>query len=148
MASIKVRLEKGVETAGDGREIQEQSSKSSELSTGKIASLSIFGTMALQQGKRIANYAVSNIGNFSGDYVSQRHLQQSLDLLGNVAGIVVGGLALGPAGAIVAAVGVGVNYGLEAISIAQTIKKDNYESAYLKERGGNVYNDGSRGTND
>ena len=144
MPEIKVRLEAGVQTAGDGKELQEKAP--SELTAGNVASVGIFANLAVSQAKRITNYAIANIGNFSGDYVLQRNIQQTMDLIGSASTIVMGAVAGGIPGLIVATVGVGINYALEAVSVATNIKKENYQAAFIRERGGDVYNDGSRGT--
>ena len=78
MPEVKIRIEKGVETAGDGQELQEKSSK--QMTSGKVASVSILATTAIKTVKQITNTAISNIGNFTGDYEMQRQVQAVMKL--------------------------------------------------------------------
>lgn len=146
MPNIKVRLEAGTELAGDGKELQEQPNKG--VSVQKVASVGVFANLAISQAKKVGQFAVSNVGNFTGDYVLQRNIQQGMAIVGDLSSIAVGALAGGWVGAIVATAGIVVGNTLEAVGIAQNIKKENYQSNFIKERGGDVYNDGSRGTYD
>ena len=111
-----------------------------------------------QIAKQAVTFSISNIGNFSGDYITQTHVKQSFDALSGLASVGLGALAGfkyggGPIGAVIGA-------SLEVVS--QTItgitniisgmvgnSKINYEIAQLKDRSGlNTYVDGSRGTYD
>jgi len=145
MASTRVRIEAGSELAGDGKEIQE---KSNAVSSEKAAMIGVFSHVAIAQAKKMVQFSVSNIGNFSGDYVMQRNVQQAMSIVGDIVSIGVGAAAGGVVGAVGAMTGVLINNMLESIGIAQNIKKENYQSNFIKERGGDVYNDGSRGTYD
>lgn len=146
MSNVKVRLEAGTELAGDGKELQEQANKG--VNVQKMASVGVFANLAISQAKKVGQFAVSNVGNFTGDYVLQRNIQQAMSIVGDLSSIAVGALAGGWVGAIVATAGIVVGNTLEMVGIAQNIKKENYQSNYIKERGGDVYNDGSRGTYD
>jgi pyridoxine 5'-phosphate synthase PdxJ len=145
MPEIKIRIEKGVETAGDGQELQEKSSK--QMAAGKVASVSILATTAIKTVKQITNTAISNIGNFTGDYEMQRQVQAMMKIGGEIGQVVVASL-VNPVAGIAMAVGIGLSYGLQAIEISQNIKKENYQASYLLARSGNSLTDGSRGTND
>lgn len=111
-----------------------------------------------QIAKQAVTFSISNIGNFSGDYITQTHVKQSFDALSGLASVGLGALAGfkyggGPIGAVIGA-------SLEVVS--QTVtgitniisgmvenSKINYEIAQLKDRSGlNTYVDGSRGTYD
>ena len=145
MPEIKIRIEKGVETAGDGQELQEKSSK--QMTSGKVASVSILATTAIKTVKQITNTAIANIGNFTGDYEMQRQVQAMMKIGGEIGQVVVASL-VNPVAGIAMAVGIGLSYGLQAIEISQNIKKENYQASYLLARSGNSLTDGSRGTND
>jgi len=145
MPEIKIRIEKGVETAGDGQELQEKSSK--KMTSGKVAEVSILATTAIKTVKQITNTAISNIGNFTGDYEMQRQVQAMMKIGGEIGQVVVASL-VNPVAGIAMAVGIGLSYGLQAIEISQNIKKENYQASYLLARSGNSLTDGSRGTND
>jgi len=145
MPEIKIRIEKGVETAGDGQELQEKPSK--QMTSGKVASVSILATTAIKTVKQITNTAISNIGNFTGDYEMQRQVQAMMKIGGEIGQVVVASL-VNPVAGIAMAVGIGLSYGLQAIEISQNIKKENYQASYLLARSGNSLTDGSRGTND
>lgn len=101
------------------------------------------------------NYSISNIGNFTGDYIAQTHINDALRSVrgfvsiatSTAAGFKVGG----PWGAVI-----GFSLGLvsESVSSAMQIhsnrvetNKVNYEIAQLRQRVGlNTTLDGSRGT--
>ena len=113
-------------------------------------------------GKQIvttsANYALSNIGNFTGDYITQTHVTHTMNFAGNLASVGMGAIAGfqfggGPIGAVIGASLAIVNQGISGvtsmISAYNENSKINYEISQLKERSGlNVSIDGSRGTYD
>jgi pyridoxine 5'-phosphate synthase PdxJ len=145
MPEVKIRIEKGVETAGDGQELQEKSSK--QMTSGKVASVSILATTAIKTVKQVTNTAIANIGNFTGDYEMQRQVQAVMKIGGEIGQVALATL-VNPIAGVAMAVGIGLNYGLQAIEISQNIKKENYQASYLLARSGNSLTDGSRGTND
>lgn len=101
------------------------------------------------------NYSLSNIGNFTGDYITQAHVNDCLKALGTLESI--GGSALagamigGPIGAVL-----GASIGLINATVSNALavntqrimnNKMNYEIAQLRSRAGlNTTLDGSRGT--
>jgi len=101
------------------------------------------------------NYNLNNIGNFTGDYITQRHVNETRTILSDVASLgiatIAGAKFGGAPGAIIATVvqaaGLAtsaiVNYSLNQIQNTKT----NYEISQLKDRSGlNSLKDGSRGT--
>ena len=66
MPQVKIRIEKGVETAGDGQENQEQKT-SKQTSSGKVAIVSAFSHMIINDTKKIVSYSLSNVGQFTGN---------------------------------------------------------------------------------
>ena len=145
MPEIKIRIEKGVETAGDGQELQEKSSK--QMTSGKVAEVSILATTAIKTVKQITNTAIANIGNFTGDYEMQRQVQAMMKIGGEIGQVALATL-VNPMAGVAMAVGICLSYGLLAIEISQNIKKENYQASYLLARSGNSLTDGSRATND
>lgn len=115
-----------------------------------------FRNLVESQAKQTVNYTISNIGNFSGDYVTQTHTQDAMEALGFLvnlgtaayAGFKYGG---GVWGAVVAAGAVAVSTGISKAEqyyagyVANT--RQNRDIAQLRTRAGlNSTNNGSRGT--
>ena len=111
-----------------------------------------------QIAKQAVTFSISNIGNFSGDYITQTHVKQSFDALSGLASVGMGALAGfkyggGPIGAVIGASLAVVSQTITGITniISGMVdnSKINYEIAQLKDRSGlNTYVDGSRGTYD
>ena len=101
------------------------------------------------------NYSLNNIGNFTGDYITQMNVDNALNNLNNIANIGLTALAgfkiAGPIGAVIsgslALISSGVNSALNIRSMQIANNKMNYEIQQLKVRSGlNTLLDGSRGT--
>lgn len=101
------------------------------------------------------NYSLNNIGNFTGDYITQTNVDNALNNLNNIANIGLTALAgfkiAGPIGAVIggslALINSGVNSALNIRSMQIANNKINYEIQQLKVRSGlNTLLDGSRGT--
>lgn len=111
-----------------------------------------------QIAKQAVTFSISNIGNFSGDYITQTHVKHSFDALSGLASVGMGALAGfkyggGPIGAVIGASLAVVSQTITGITniISGVIENEkiNYEIAQLKDRSGlNTYVDGSRGTYD
>lgn len=103
---------------------------------------------ALLIGKQVAQQAVSlavgNYGNLTGDYSSQRILQASIGVVGDISSIIIAGVSMGPTGAIVAGVGVGLKYAVQGASYGFDILKQQEQIAIQKERLGNAIVGGNR----
>ena len=108
-----------------------------------------------QQAQTMLNYAVSNIGNFQGDYQTQREIQQALSVGGilvNVGMAALVGLKMTGGNPIGAAVGAGIsiasqsiNYGLGELTASVQFKKTNYEIERMRDISGlNGLTNGSR----
>lgn len=143
MPNIKIRVEKGQETAGDGREVQEQQASTRAE---KIAVTSIFANQMMNVGKQIVNYSINNVGNLTGDYIVQSQINQALDVFSDIATIGTGFATGGWIGGVVAATGVAIKKGVQFFQEEQDIRKANRQSAYLRERTGNATTNNSRGT--
>lgn len=110
--------------------------------------------IARQQVSNFVNFQLSNIGNFTGDYIAQKDVNEAKQILQGIEGIAMSTLAgakFGWQGAIVGfAVGV-ISQGANAVMTNITNKKEvaqmNYNIEQLRARSGlNTLLDGSRGT--
>lgn len=114
----------------------------------------------LGEAKQLAQgavmYSLHNIGNFTGDYITQAHVNNAMSAVSGLASIGTAALAGfkytgSPIGAVIAASIAVIN---KVVSGAQTSysnyvqnQKTNYEIEQLRERSGlNTLVDGSRGT--
>lgn len=143
MPNVKIRIEAGTETAGDGKELQEQSKKND--STKFNAAVSIVAHQAISKAKQVLNYSVSNIGNFTGDYTKSESIQQVISTVGDISAIATG-FAAGPIAGSIAIVSVAMSKTFEAVSFFQDQKHKDIEYEYLQARSGNSLVNGSRGT--
>ena len=106
-----------------------------------------------QEATQAVNWSISNIGNFTGDYLKQTNVQQVVSLGSKLVGIgmsvVAGAQAGGLIGALVtgtiAVAGTVINTALENKSNAFQVQKQNYEIEKLKELSGlNTLTNGGR----
>lgn len=108
------------------------------------------------QAKQAINYTVNNIGNFTGDYIQQQHVQDNLaaaNWLINVGNAALAGFKVtgSPYGALL---GAGIAVATSAISYGQQYYAGYLENARLNKNinqlrtraGLNSSNNGSRGT--
>lgn len=99
-------------------------------------------------------YNLSNIGNFTGDYITQTHMNDGISIVQSFMDIgtaTIAGAHYGPIGAIVGASFAIINKGVNSILSIHSNRvqnnKTNYEIAQLRNRSGlNATMDGSRGT--
>ena len=112
-------------------------------------------SMIKNQSIKAVNYQISNIGNFTGDYISQRKVNEMKGAISTLMGIgmatysgaKVGGGAGAVVGFVVGVSGVVINSVYENYSNLLENQKTNYSISQLRERAGlNTYTDGSRGT--
>lgn len=105
------------------------------------------------QAQQMANYALNNIGNFTGDYQTQREIQASLSMIGVISNIGISAIAgfkyAGVGGAIVGAgisiASQGINFALSEATAQVQIKKQNYEIERMRDISGlNGLTNGSR----
>ena len=106
-------------------------------------------------GMTAVNYQLSNIGNFTGDYIAQTNVNNALNAAHTLMGIggsaLAGFMVAGPIGAVIAGsisvINSGVNSALSIHSNKIQNQKTNYEIEQLRRRSGlNTTLDGSRGT--
>lgn len=95
---------------------------SKEARSGKSLALS----MAAQYGKQIAGYALSNYGNLTGDYVTQRTITEGINLIGTAASII--------ANPVLGTISTMLNVGTQIADIAIQNKAINKQAEFLRER--------------
>lgn len=104
---------------------------------------------------KTVNYTLGNIGNFTGDYITQRKVNYAKGVISNIMKVgqatISGAMMGGPVGALIG-FGIGtanivVDSVFEFISNTVETAKQNYEIDQLRIRAGlNTTYDGSRGT--
>lgn len=148
MPQVKIRIEKGVQTAGDGQEQQESFSKTYQKIKG--AAPTAFALTMVNTGKQIITYSLSNVGQFTGNYLQQDEINRELEIIGDVVSIagslVYSAVTQNPIPLIASVVSVGVKYGTKAYSEYQEMKHAQYATNLLVQRSGNSTTNGSRGT--
>lgn len=144
MPNVKIRIERGVQTAGDGQEQQENLGKQNNQPIASPTQM-LFYHQAIATGKQILSYATSNVANFTGNYLLQDQINNAVDILGDATTLALGATR-GWAGLIVAGVGLTTKKVLQAISLVQETKHLENEQNYLLKRSGNATTNGSRGT--
>lgn len=116
-----------------------------------------FYNFVLGQAKQFVNYNISNIGNFTGNYIMQRRVaeaMQAVNIIANIGGAFVSGMLMsggnpvvGAVSAVIATAGVTINAGYQSFTQHVQNAKTNYSIEQLRRRSGlNTYTDGSRGT--
>ena len=115
-----------------------------ETMMGKFAQHQFFDFVK-SQAKKIVNYSIGNIGNFTGDYRTQRYMQEVTQAVGTVMNLGMAFMAGGPVGLILAGAGMGISYALEEHANRIANKSQNYEISQLREISGlNTLTNGSR----
>lgn len=149
MPDVKIRIERGVETAGDGQEQQEQKALDKQ-GLKKVAVATAFAHTMVNTGKQIINYSLSNVGQFTGNNLMQDQINTALEVIGDVAGIATGLVTSivteNPVPVIASILSVGTKYGTRAYSEYQEFKHAEYQHDFLLQRSGNSTTNGSRGT--
>lgn len=141
MADVKIRVEAASRDELDGQR-QGQEVKGGQ-GTEKIAVASIFAHQALNTAKQITNYAISNIGNFTGDYIKQDRVQTAVNAVSDMAAVGTA-FAVNWVAGVVAIVGVGIKKTLDVVSENQNIRHAENNAEYLRIRSGNSTTNGSR----
>lgn len=114
-----------------------------------------FFNLVESQAKQAVNYAISNIGNFEGDYINQTHVSDAVRMMNGLASIGMSawaGLRVG--GPIGAVVGAGIDIAGKVITAGEQIYagyvqnvRQNKAITQLRSRAGlNDTHNGSRGT--
>lgn len=137
-------------------EAEEKKKKEKENPLAKFAQHKFFNFIE-SQTKQAVNYTINNIGNFTGDYVKQQHIQDTMNIANSLisigsaaaAGLTYSGGSIYGAliGAGIAVISQGINYGQQYAAGYQENARQNRDVAQLRTRAGlNSTNNGSRGT--
>lgn len=97
---------------------------------------SVAKIVGIQLGKKALQYATSNYGNLTGDYIGQAQISEGLEIAGYV-GIIAASPILGTAA-------VATSIGIKAINRTVEIKKQRQEVEILSARTGRVISGGGR----
>ena len=148
MPQVKIRIERGVETAGDGQELQENRQR--QIENRKVAIATMFAHQMINTSEGLIKTSLGRVGDRTGDYVRQANINAMLDLIGDVANI-GGGIATSiatenPVPAIMSMVSVGIKYGQKYYEINRENQHAQYQHEFLLARSGNSTTNGSRGT--
>ena len=148
MPSVKIRIEKGVETAGSG--LEEQEKELSKKQQKQLSIATVFVRQTMGQMKSVFMKDLSRIGERTGDYIKQANINGSLEVVNDIASI-ASGIALSvttynPVPAIMAVASVGIKIGQKYYDIAEEQRHASFQREFLLERSGNATTNGSRGT--
>ena len=141
MPNVKIRIERG----DTGRK-DISGTKTDDKSSKNVAIQSLFANQIYSTTKQIISYAASNVGNFTGNYVEQDRINQMLEVLGDVSGVVMGAMSGGWAGAIIAISTLATKKGIQAITEYRADVLSQREINIELARSGNSTINGSRGT--
>lgn len=144
MANIRIRVESSKDNQVDAGQdsVFNQSTQTAEKT--KMATMGLFANQMLGIGKQTLAFATSNIATFTGDQVLQDNINNMLDLIGDASSLVMGGVAGGPVGLAVAAIGLATKYTFKAIDYGIQRDRANQQTNYLRERTGGSTTEGSR----
>lgn len=102
--------------------------------------------------KSTFNFAKSNYGNFTGDYIGQQKIDNVFSVantfasLGGsiISGAIVGGIPGAVVGAVVGVANIGINAWQNDVQYKLSIQKTNYSASFNSQRIGVVLNNGGR----
>lgn len=141
MANVNIRVES---VSDEEQQTGVPSQKKEGAGGAKTTATSIFVHQALNTGKQILNYGISNIGNFTGDYARQERVQELVGAIGDVTTIGVGFASGGWIGGLVAVLGVATKEVFNQVSIQVENRHQEIATNYLRELSGNSTKNGSR----
>ena len=148
MPTVKIRIEKGVETAGEGQEQQE--TKLSKEQKKQLSIATMFAHQMINQMQSAIRTDIGRIGEKTGNYIQQSNINGALEVVSDMAsiasGIVLSVSTYNPVPAIMAIASVGIKTGQKYYDIAEEQRHATYQRDYLLERSGNATTNGSRGT--
>lgn len=104
----------------------------------------VLAQQVTSQVQKIGNYAISNVGNLTGDYVLQSRTNSAVGAISFFGGLLVAA-KLGPVGLAVWAVSTGVSEAIKQYDVAVTLEKGRINKQYLMTKNGEVLRDNSRG---
>ena len=142
MPQVKIRIERVQDQAGEGNINQKVASDEKK----NVAATSIFAHQMMGIGKQIFNYAASNVGFFTGNYIKQDEINATLDVISDASTIGMGFASGGWIGGAVAIVGVTTKKVLQNVTDRRNDVISERERNYWLARSGNSTTNGSRGT--
>ena len=142
MPQVKIRVEKVQDQAGEANLNQKAASDEKK----NVAITSVFAHQMMGIGKQIFNYAASNVGFFTGNYIEQDKINTALELVSDFSTIGTGFVAGGMVGGSIAIIGITTKKTLEAITDRRKDRVEERERNYWLARSGNSTTNGSRGT--
>lgn len=142
MPQVKIRIERGQDQAGDANTNQKVNADEKK----QIAATSVFAHQMMGLGKQIFNYATSNVGFFTGNYIKQDEINATLDVISDVSTVGMGFVSGGWVGGIVATLGIATKKTLQAVTDRRNDIVQERERNYWLSRSGNSTTNGSRGT--
>lgn len=144
MANVKVRITS--ETDDQERGGAETITTAPSIDTKRMATTSLFVHAAVGNVKQAVQYGLSNVGNFTGDYVAQQNINQALEALGGVSTIVMGAVSAGWVGAVIATASVAFRGITQGVSRYIGYQNEEINASMARQRSGNALTDNSRGT--
>ena len=126
------------------KEVAPKKEKEPKPAKPKLDTETKYSTIAMHQfihfmqneANQMVQYTLGNIGNFTGDYNTQRQIDFAKSAINVGGSIVVGAMAGGVVGAILAGAGQTINFGLQLHSQNFAIKKQNYNISQLRQLSG------------
>lgn len=115
----------------DGINQPEGQAKLNDKSGKVLKQVAVIGSMA-SSAKSIVIYGLNNYGNFTGDYIGQTRINESLKAISYASAIGAGFAMGGPVGGAMAALAVTTNLFLENISLMEQEKKATIQSEQLR----------------
>lgn len=115
----------------DGINQPQEQSQLNEKSSKVLKQVAVIGSMA-SAAKSIVSYGLNNYGNFTGDYIEQTRINESLKAISYVSAIGAGFAMGGPVGGAMAAMAVTTNLFLENVSLMEQKKKATIQSEQLR----------------
>ena len=122
------------------KKVEEQAQQETDNNVlGEYARVQFYNFMT-SQAKQFVNYTIGNIGNFTGDYNRQRHVQQIVSIGNSLkaigisvyAGFTAGGVVGGVIAGALAVASQGINFAYSEYSNNFAIKKQNREITELR----------------
>jgi len=126
----------GLERVGTEPAQSQDPSKAAERLERETSSSGIGKTIAITMGRQALNYAISNYGNLTGDYVTQERIQAGIEIFSTITMMITGGVP----GIIIGAGSIA----LKAVSQQIDITKRNREVDLLRMRTGTMNFSGGR----
>ena len=148
MPNVRIRIERGVETAGDGLEQQESLLTKQQKKQVSVATL--FAKQIINNTKQIVKAEINRIGSKTGDYIKQANANAALDVVGEISTLATGAFlsvkTMNPIPIIAASASIGMKYGQKIADLQEEYRHANIQYEYMQIRSGNATTNGSRGT--